>query len=61
MKVFSSWFHLKKQIEFLRRFYQNDLPFLERSLSIVKDTMILEQTPDYTLRAKTGWATQFYH
>ena len=45
----------EQQIQFLRRFYKNDLPFSERSLSIVKDIMILERTPDYTLRGKTGW------
>ncbi len=45
----------QEQIQFLRRFYNNDLPFLERSLSIVKDIMIVEETPDYTLRGKTGW------
>lgn len=43
------------QMQFLRRFYQNELPFSERSISIVKDIMILEKTPDYTLRGKTGW------
>ena len=25
-------------------------------LSMVKDIIIVEQTPDYTIRAKTGWA-----
>ena len=45
-----------EQIQFLRRLYKNELPFSERSLSLVKDIMIVEQTPDYTIRAKTGWA-----
>jgi beta-lactamase class D len=45
----------EQQIQFLRRFYKNDLPFSERSLSLVKDIMILEKTPDYTIRGKTGW------
>lgn len=45
----------QKQIEFLNRLYQNELPFSERSLSIVKDIMIYEKTPEYTIRAKTGW------
>ena len=48
----------QEQIQFLRRLYNNDLPFSERSLSIVKDIMIVEQTPDYTLRGKTGWAVK---
>ncbi|MDM9382793.1 class D beta-lactamase [Chlorogloeopsis sp. ULAP01] len=45
----------QQQIQFLRRFYKNDLPFSKRSLSIVKDIMLIEQTPDYTIRGKTGW------
>ena len=45
----------QQQIEFLRRFYSNELPFSERSLSIVKDIMVVEKTPNYTIRAKTGW------
>ncbi|MCP2731897.1 class D beta-lactamase [Limnofasciculus baicalensis] len=45
----------EEQIEFLRRLYQNKLPFSDRSLSIVKDIMIVEKTPNYTIRAKTGW------
>ncbi|MEG4804729.1 class D beta-lactamase [Microcoleus sp. ARI1-B5] len=45
-----------EQIQFLRRLYKNDLPFSERSLSVVKDIIIVEQTPNYTIRAKTGWA-----
>lgn len=43
------------QIQFLRRLYKNELPFSQRSLSIVKDILIVEKTPDYTIRAKTGW------
>lgn len=45
----------EQQIQFLRRFYKNDLPFQARSFSIVKDIMTLEKTPDYTIRGKTGW------
>ncbi len=45
----------QEQIQFLRRLYNNDLPFSKRSLSIVKDIMLMEQTPDYTIRGKTGW------
>ncbi len=43
-----------QQIQFLRRLYAKELPFSDRSISIVKDIMIVEQTPDYTIRAKTG-------
>jgi beta-lactamase class D len=45
----------QEQIQFLRRLQNNDLPFSKRSLSIVKDMMILEKTPEYTIRGKTGW------
>ncbi|NJK70453.1 MAG: class D beta-lactamase [Microcoleus sp. CSU_2_2] len=45
----------QEQIQFLRRLYNNKLPFSERSLSIVKDILIVEKTPEYTIRAKTGW------
>lgn len=44
----------RQQIEFLRRLYDGKLPFSQRSLAIVKDMMIREQTPEYTLRGKTG-------
>ena len=43
------------QIQFLRRLYNDDLPFSKRSISIVKDITIVEQTPDYTIRGKTGF------
>ncbi len=46
----------QEQVQFLRRLYKDDLPFQKRSLSIVKDITIAEKTPEYTLRAKTGWA-----
>lgn len=46
------------QIKFMRRLYTNDLPFSERSIAIVKDIMIVEKTPIYVIRAKTGWAKQ---
>ncbi len=45
-----------EQIEFLRKLYNNTLPFSERSTSIVKDIMLNEDTLGYKLRAKTGGA-----
>lgn len=45
----------QEQVQFLRRLYNNELPFSKRSLAIVKDIMINEKTPDYTIRGKTGW------
>jgi beta-lactamase class D len=43
-----------EQVEFLKRFYQGKLPVSERSTKIVKDILVLEKTPEYTLSAKTG-------
>ncbi|MGB0563692.1 MAG: class D beta-lactamase [Spirulinaceae cyanobacterium] len=45
-----------EQIEFLQRLHAEALPFSAQTFATVKDIMIVEQTPDYTLRAKTGWA-----
>ncbi|NEQ42968.1 MAG: class D beta-lactamase [Leptolyngbya sp. SIOISBB] len=46
----------QEQIQFLQRLYTDELPFSESTIATVKDIMIVEQTPDYTIRAKTGWA-----
>jgi beta-lactamase class D len=46
----------QQQIQFLNHLYKDDLPFSKRSLSVVKDIMVVEQTPDYTIRSKTGVA-----
>jgi beta-lactamase class D len=45
----------KAQIEFLQRLYRDELPFSQQTMAIVKDIMVREQTPAYTLRGKTGW------
>ena len=45
----------RQQIEFLRKLDREELPFSKRTLALVKDIMILEKTPDYVLRGKTGW------
>jgi beta-lactamase class D len=45
----------KAQIVFLQKLYQNNLPFSPRTMNLVKDIMVREQTPAYTLRGKTGW------
>jgi beta-lactamase class D len=47
----------KQEIEFLQRLERNDLPFSPRAIELVKDIMTIEQTPEYTLRGKTGWVT----
>ena len=48
----------KEQVQFLQRLYSNDLPFSESTIATVKNIIIVEQTPNYTLYAKTGWALQ---
>ena len=45
-----------QQIDFLKRLYNNNLPFSQRAINIVKDILILEETDNYILRGKTGWA-----
>lgn len=49
----------RQQIEFLAKFYKNELPFSERTIEKVKDILIEEQTDKYTLRAKTGWSDAY--
>ena len=45
----------QEQIQFLRRLYDNDVPFSEKAIALVKDIMVVEKTPSYTIRAKSGW------
>ena len=45
----------EQQIDFLRRLHDNNLPFSQRSIDIVKYIMIEKDTAGYVLRAKTGW------
>ena len=44
----------EEQIQFLKRLYLNQLPFSRRSTDILKEILVLEKTPHYTLSAKTG-------
>lgn len=43
-----------EQVEFLKRLYLADLPFSQRTLSIVKDILVIEDTQIYRLSGKTG-------
>lgn len=43
-----------EQVEFLKKFYAERLPVSRRATRIVKDILILEKNPSYTLSAKTG-------
>ncbi len=46
----------RAQVDFLKKLYQNQLPFSQGTMDIVKDIMIQEEEENYVLRAKTGWA-----
>jgi beta-lactamase class D len=45
-----------QQIFLLTNIFQNKVPFSQRNIDILKKIMILEQTPEYTFRGKTGTA-----
>tara|TARA_R110002072_G_scaffold52637_1_gene140051 strand:- start:1934 stop:2743 length:810 start_codon:yes stop_codon:yes gene_type:complete len=46
----------RQQIELMTRLYREQLPFDRQAMQTVKDIMLLEETADYRLRAKTGLA-----
>jgi len=46
-----------EQIDFLKRLYEGTLPFSEQTMTTVKDILVLENTADYRLSGKTGWAS----
>lgn len=48
----------EQEIDFLKRLYNNKLPFSQRTMDIVKKIMVFEQTPFYTISSKTGWGGQ---
>ena len=43
-----------QQIEFLRKFYNYNLPVSRQSIDIVKDIILLDKTDSYKLSGKTG-------
>lgn len=45
----------EQQITFLKRLHDNELPFSQRSIDIVKKIMITKDTLNYIVRGKTGW------
>jgi len=48
----------EQQINFLRKLYDNKLPFSQRSIDILKEIMIAKDSLDYIVLAKTGWGQQ---
>ena len=47
-----------QQIDFLRKFVSRELPLSERTSTLMRHIMLIEQTDTYTLSAKTGWGTR---
>jgi len=45
-----------EQVEFLKKVHQRTLPFSTSSYQTLRKIMLAEQTPDFTIRAKTGLA-----
>ena len=43
-----------EQVEFLKKFYSNQLPFSHKNLDIVKSITILDSNENYIFRGKTG-------
>ncbi|MCP4112308.1 MAG: class D beta-lactamase [Desulfobacteraceae bacterium] len=50
-----------EQIEFLKRLYKDELPYKKNHVNLLKKVMIVEETPKYVIRAKTGWAMRINH
>jgi beta-lactamase class D len=45
-----------EQLDFQKRLIGNELPFTQSNIDLLKEIMILEETPEFILRGKTGWA-----
>lgn len=48
----------REQVDFIKQVVRRTLPFSAHAYDTLRDIMVVEQTPDWTLRAKTGWATR---
>lgn len=46
-----------EEISFLRRLYDYELPFQQEHVDVLKDIMLIEENDQYSLYAKSGWAT----
>ena len=47
-----------EQVEFLKKVYRRTLPFSTSSYEILQQIMLIEQTPTFSIRAKTGLAAR---
>jgi beta-lactamase class D len=45
-----------QQIDFLKRFYKSELPISERTETIMKRMIVIEENDNYRLSGKTGWS-----
>lgn len=45
-----------EQLDFQKRLVNNELPFLQANIKLLKEIMILDKTLEYNLCGKTGWA-----
>lgn len=45
-----------EEIDFLKRFHEQQLPISDRTYEIMNRMMIIESNDRYTLRGKTGWS-----
>lgn len=46
-----------EQVNFLKKVYLRKLPFSMHAYETLRQIMLVEQTPSYSMWAKTGWAT----
>ena len=51
-----TWVIPARYVAFLHQLRAHQLPVSERTIASVKDILIQEETPDYVLRGKPGWA-----
>jgi beta-lactamase class D len=47
-----------EQIDFLKRFYNDKIGIAKPTTQKMKDLMIIDKTPEYTLSGKTGWVVR---
>ncbi|WP_375724043.1 class D beta-lactamase [Arcobacter sp. KX21116] len=45
-----------EQIKFLKKLYNNDLPFTQKYIDITKKILTVEKTKEYSIKAKSGWS-----
>jgi beta-lactamase class D len=45
-----------EQIGFLKKLYEDSLPYQKSHMALLKKIMIVEENPQFTIRAKTGWS-----